>query len=1058
MSRRETKSGFFDEIILEETLSELDADTERDVRDLLSIEEAEPYLYPFVRKVLGTLSSSHRSLNDLIEQLNAASTFLHKQLGEAPLASLKVALPAKVLRRVATVDSRFSSLHEKFFPRQHQLHRSQLFANERTLRPIKDVIIDDILSADEILVVMAFIKTSGVAILRDALARAIQQGVPVQLVTSLYMQAHDAKAIQDLAEMGVDIRIDLDVTRSDLHAKGWLFRRHGKNSTAIIGSSNLSAQALGRGREWNLRVSEQETPHLIEEFDRFFRALWDSDAFTPYNQKIHPITIENLLRKPEFELVESAYPPILPMPHQEEALRAIDISRAQGQLRNLVVAATGTGKTAIAAIDYARFCEASGRRPRMLFVAHRREILQQAQATFRRALQDDTFGELWVGNDVPTNFEHLFVSIQTLTQQIRRQDIDLRHFEYVVIDEFHHAQAPTYRKLIDRLGECSLIGLTATPERMDGINVQDAFFGGRITYELRLVDALNERLLVPFHYFGVADGTDLSKLSWSRTGYVSEDLDKIYTGNDIRLNYVLQALSSYIDEPDRTRAIGFCVSVAHAEYMSRKFNEHGLASTWLSGNSNDEERESAIQKLKDGNLQYIFVVDLFNEGVDIPCVNTLLLLRPTQSITLFTQQLGRGLRVDHQDRDKTYCVVLDFIGQHRKEFLAEVALQTLTNAPVQKDAFDAGFPTLPPDCLIHLEPVVQDAILERLAAPSRRRLPTPTLWTADARPARLLELLGEDFPTLHDLYRASWANKGITQAQAACVPILHDLNQDAAPNIKRYEAYFGSFEGSLLARANPARLLHIDDHLRIQGLRRIGLGRSAENHPVINRMICSELLSAFSQKDVTLTMLDELSLSIQADTPLANELLDIATQLERRAHFSLAAFNDSQLPYCLHATYTRGEVVVGFATNPGGSISRPREGVFYNAEKNTDFFFVTLNKDDRYFAPSTSYRDYAISPKLFASDSQNSTSSSTPTGARYVQNLSRKVLFARTHTKVNNEPQPFRFLGEMRYLDHEGEKPMHIRWKLEVPLPIRLFSEFSAVTKASSASNIVQLG
>ena len=320
--------------------------------------------------------------------------------------------------------------------------------------------------------------------------------------------------------------------------------------------------------------------------------------------------------------------------------------------RNLVVAATGTGKTVVAALDYRRLCELARRRSRepaaLLFVAHRKEILDQSLRTYREVLADAAFGELYVGDARPERWRHVFASVQSLTSY-DVTNIPAEAFEVVVIDEFHHAEATTYRRIIDHLRPRELLGLTATPERADGSDVR-SYFDGRTAAELRLWDALGADLLCPFHYFGIADGTDLRGIEWKRGRYDERGLDNVYTGNDARARIVLQQVRDKITDLGAMRALGFCVCVAHSEYMAETFNRAGIPALAVTGATASRDRARALEDLRSRRVNVLFAADLFNEGLDLPDVDTVLFLRPTESATIFLQQLGRGLRHARQGR------------------------------------------------------------------------------------------------------------------------------------------------------------------------------------------------------------------------------------------------------------------------------------------------------------------------------------------------------------------------------------------------------------------------
>jgi superfamily II DNA or RNA helicase len=330
-------------------------------------------------------------------------------------------------------------------------------------------------------------------------------------------------------------------------------------------------------------------------------------------------------------------------PFQERMLELVELSRSRGYHRNLLVSATGTGKTVMAAVDYARL-RSTLPRTRLLFVAHLVEILEQSLAMFRHVMRDHTFGELWVGGARPAAFEHVFASIQSLTAA-GREHLSPDHFDVVIVDEFHHAAAASYRFLMEELAPRQLLGLTATPERADGLPILH-WFGDRIAAELRLWDAIEQYRLVPFTYYGIHDGVDLRDVPWRRGhGYDDAALTNVYTSDQAWVRFVFKQLESHVDDVAAMRCLGFCVSVAHAQYMAAQFQHLGVAAVAVVGTTSDADRRAALHGLADGKVQVVFAVDLFNEGVDVPAIDTLLMLRPTQSATLtFSNSSGRGHR------------------------------------------------------------------------------------------------------------------------------------------------------------------------------------------------------------------------------------------------------------------------------------------------------------------------------------------------------------------------------------------------------------------------------
>ncbi len=377
-------------------------------------------------------------------------------------------------------------------------------------------------SADRVDLLCAFIMVRGLRLLAPELTAIAEAGVPLRVVTTTYLGGTEREALDRLVrEYGAEVRVQYDAARTRLHAKAWLFERETGFHTAYVGSSNLSTSALLEGVEWNVRLSQQATPSLMAKFRATFETYWNSNDFQLYDPDLHRDQLDDALLEASGRshggratLTLSGLD-VSPFPYQQEMLDALEAERTEhDRHRNLVVAATGTGKTVVAALDYRRLIPPGGQSPSLLFVAHRREILEQAQRTYREVLKDGSFGEAYVGGARPERWRHVFASVQSLTSY-GVENIPSDAYDIVVIDEFHHAESRTYRRILDHLQPRELLGLTATPERADGVDVRN-FFDNRTAAELRLWDALGADLLCPFHYFAVADGTDLRQLAWSR--------------------------------------------------------------------------------------------------------------------------------------------------------------------------------------------------------------------------------------------------------------------------------------------------------------------------------------------------------------------------------------------------------------------------------------------------------------------------------------------------------------------------------------------------------------
>ena len=568
--------------------------------------------------------------------------------------------------------------------------------------------------------------------------------------------------------------------------------------------------ALTSGLEWNTKVTRRDLPETIDKIAATFEYYWNDREFEYYAEDQRERLARALKAEKYFDTnnADVYTMDINPYSYQQEILDKLEAERTvRGYTRNLVVAATGTGKTVISALDYKRFRKQNLDRPcRLLFVAHREEILKQSLYTFRAVLKDANFGELFVGNYKPESIDNLFLSIQTFNSQSFTEKTSPDFYDYIIVDEFHHAAAPTYQKLLSYYQPRILLGLTATPERMDGKSILP-YFNNRIAAEIRLPEAIDRKLLCPFQYFGVTDTVDLDALKWSAGGYQKSELEHVYTFSgavaDRRADHVVTALLKYVTDIDEVKGLGFCVTVDHAEFMCRYFNDHNIPSMCLTGQSSDEERAAAKRRLVSGEVRFIFVVDIYNEGVDIPEVNTVLFLRPTESLTIFLQQLGRGLRLSE---DKECLTVLDFIDE-----------------PVE-----LGF-----DC-----------------------------------------------------------------------------------------------------------------------------------------------------------------------------------------------------PLDLHCTYTRDQLLVALDFMKPSTV---REGVKWLPEKNIDVFFVTLNKADKDYSPTTMYNDYSINESLFHWQSQSTTAENSPTGQRYIHHKergSKVLLFVREFKsdRVTGGAEAYTYLGTANYVKHTGSRPMNITW------------------------------
>ncbi len=879
-------------------------------------------------------------------------------------------------------------------------------------------------SADGVDLICAFIVWPGIRIFLDVLRQLRSRSVRVRVLTTTYTGITELRALEALRDLGVEIKVSYDTGVTRLHAKAWLIRRQTGFSTALIGSSNLTHTALHEGLEWNVRLSEASSPALIGRFEAAFETYWDDPQFEDYapDRFAAAINAERLPKRTGAILFD-----IRPYPFQEEILERLDAERKRhDRWRNLLVAATGTGKTVVSAFDYRRLTDQM-RSLRLLFVAHRREILEQSLATFRTVMHDGAFGALYMGGGRVADGDHVFASIQALSQLDLERDLPASYFDVVIIDEFHHAKAKTYDTLLKHLRPRILLGMTATPERTDGKDVTE-WFDGRIAAELRLWDALQQGLLCPFQYFGIADNVDLSRVTWRRGGYDLAELSELYTGDNMRMLKVVNAVERYVSDPRRMRALGFAVSVEHARYMAKSFNDAGIPAAHLSGDSLTNVRRETLRRLRQREINAIFSVDVFNEGLDIPEVDTVLLLRPTESATVFLQQLGRGLR---RTLGKPGLTVLDFIGQQHRQFRFEPRFAAVTRTGGRQliDEIEAGFPSLPAGCSMQLDRVASEAVVDNIrAALSNLRRSHLAAELRTMGDVSLEEFLRRSGRTLEDVYRSG---RGWTE-------------------LRRMAGFAGPAgpDEAILAGA-IARMLHVDDPERVGFYSRVLQSTvppsSAELTQREQRMLAMLHFDLWGRQ-YKFANLDEAFDRFWPHAALREELVQLLAILEDRStSVPLDSGLGADVPLWTHQRYTRDEVFAAFGDATPAKPPTSREGVRYIRQEHTDLFFITLQKVEGKFSPTTMYKDYAISPTLFHWESQSTTTESSPTGQRYINHVSLDssvCLFARESPVT----VPFVFLGKGTYVQHERERPMRITWRLDHALP----GDFYLVARAAA--------
>lgn len=734
-------SGIYEQIVNKELKAELDK-IKDDFKYLNNIDKAEissrlsEYISKITKKLLETIKGKDEKEKQgkQVEFANKIIKFICKDddfyLDPEGVELLSLIENDQVLKEGVKADSLIRP--------ETSLVKSSLFTNSNNNEPsFVTELQKEIASSDEICFVVSFIKHTGLIKIFDQLKEFTDKGKSLNIITTTYMGATDFKAIEYLSPLkNTSIKISYDCTHTRLHAKAYIFKRNTGFSTAYVGSSNLSKAAITSGSEWNIKVSAKELPELYSKIVAAFDSYFNSELFEEYKlgdkEKLESALAKEKLiyqnnksktENPNISSIENSLSEFKPFYYQKAILDKLQAERKiYNHNKNLVVAATGTGKTLISAFDYKRFREENPESCRLLFIAHRQEILEQSLDSFRNVLNDSNFGELWVGNYEAKKKEDLFISIQTANSQKIVSKFSKNYFDFIIIDEVHHAAAESYREIFTYFEPKILLGLTATPERMDGLSILD-YFGNRIAASIRLPEAIDRNLLCSFSYYGISDDVSLKDIKWSKGGYDEKELNVIYIEGESaikRVEHIISSLHKYLNDVNEVHGIGFCVSIDHARFMSRMFNENNIPSIALSSDSKDNDRTSAKIGLEDGSIKFIFVVDLYNEGVDIPCIDTVMFLRPTKSLTVFLQQLGRGLRLYE---GKTELTVLDFVGQANKHYNFEEKFNALLGEHKcsVRDSIKKGFPWVPAGCYIGLEEKAKEWVLENIEESYSRR-------------------------------------------------------------------------------------------------------------------------------------------------------------------------------------------------------------------------------------------------------------------------------------------------------------------------------------------------
>jgi len=998
------------------------------------------YFAKILQMALGLVKEEKDSVTNQIELANKLIQLLSSEIKNQGIEENLLVSEGKILKAVfSKIDSPYVDFekHVASLLPSTGLRQSELFTGNRSGVSLESEIRKEIESADEIQWIVSFIRFSGLRIFLQALQDFSKKGKKIKIITTTYMGATEPKAIEELAKLAnAEIKISYNTKQERVHAKAYLFLRNTKFSTGYIGSSNISRTALTSGLEWNIKITTQEIPHIIDKFKKTFDTYWNDTEFELYNINSDKQKLRNAIEEensPKALNTFSHFFDIQPHNFQKEILERLLAERAKGHFRNLIIAATGTGKTVISAFDFKRFL-IQNPTAKFLFVAHREEILKQAIHTYRHILKDQNFGALWFSGQEPSNYNHLFASVQTISSRIGQLNLNSDFFDYIVIDEVHHSQAKSYRPILDYFNPKILLGLTATPERMDGEDILGDF-GNSISAEIRLPEAMNRKLLSPFQYFGISDSIDLGRVSWRKGRYDISELEKIYSEDDRRVNEILFNCEKYLSNVNGVCAIGFCVSKKHAQFMAKKYQERGMKAADLTSD-NSGDRGALLNKLKTKEINYLFVVDMFNEGVDVPQIDTVLFLRPTESLTIFLQQLGRGLRLSE---GKDCLTILDFVGNANPEYDFEHKFKAMigkTHIAI-KNEIETDFPHLPLGCSIVLERRAKEIIMANIQRATRSSLLKLISKIRDFQSSYSVPLNVENLLKFESLdlfqvykYKNTWNS------------LLHQAGVSRDFVATTFDLQICRMLGSTWLAADSISyfekaLFYLKNEYVLE--------TKIADDQVFLLMLFYDIFQDAPGKVGYLNAKEGIK-AVFKNTELAKEVSDY---LEVRIKHCECIEKDANLSFPsvlkIHGRYTRSQILVALGLTTESTKSSNREGVAINRDLNTEALFVTLDKSEDDYSPTTMYQDFAISENLFHWQSQNATKPDSPKGLSYINHVKEGkiiLLFVRErNVDENGLTMAYVYLGPLRYISHEGSQPMSIKWFLEEAIPPGLLNE-----------------
>ncbi len=972
------------------------------------------------------------------------------------------------------------------------------FVQNGSTKNLFNYIVHNLENCSEFKICVAFITFGGLQVLIDTLELLKSRNIPGQILTTTYKEMTTPEVMERLASFdNIQLKIFVPPTKDEgFHAKGYLFKNptDNENWSIIIGSTNITGRAMKTNVEWNVLHTDSQadkksefTENVLKEFNN----LWNSPYAKDYSEDFlnayrdYLEQIKNTISAKHIENIFS-YDDVVITPNemQNEAIVKLAQLRDTGAQKALAIAATGSGKTYMSVFDSVQF-----KPNRLLFIVHREDILNKAKDSFKKIYSSIdssiTFGS-FTGNFDERECKFVFATRDKLSRHYTEFKPD--EFDYIVLDEAHHAASPQYENILKYFKPKFLLGLTATPERTDGQDIY-SIFDNNIAIEIRLRQALQYDLICPFHYFGLkdADGIDYSQITAApgTKEYIQQISNMLMI--ERRVDHIISKLKLYGHDGRKAKVLGFCASVEHAQYMAREFNKRLSANgediaVALSGNDNIPTRENYANRLEDENdvLQYIFTVDIFNEGIDIPSVNTVLMLRPTDSCIIFLQQLGRGLR---KLPEKEFVTVLDFIGNYKNSFLMAIALYGSPN--IDRDTLkvqvENDFGELPNGTYIHLDRITKEQILSQLEV--------------------------ERFMSMKYMKESYNAFKNLNCSGK--IPMLVDyLKQDGAIDPVRFTLFstnyktYMEFVSYMEKDSHPEISFSLDDNAFSSAMRLFSFycpAKRAEEWIILNSIIENPNFEAsiddilqFAQKYLPTIHPDRFYhaaevlsgkyfdksekakysnslLTFDSKTIAFNERLQSFLQKDKLAllwmtdlvQYSLLRYQreyssfDTELPFLkLYQEYSMRDIALLCGSKKIHSSFRG-QGLLTLDYPNY-YIFVNLHKDAN-VREAINYKDKFINQEIFQWESPNSTSQSSELGKNLIDNIKRNVklhLFVRKFEEVEGITQPFVYLGQVGTLKDtvKNNKPIMMEFGLFNRVPDDIYRDFTTIVKKDTQS------